>query len=334
MPVVSRGPGIASGRLAHRLPGPVGFRLRVRSLSLTAEEGVMRPFSHTLPPAYTLWSRLVRLWDRLADLARRARRDDRRLRLAVEGLEDRVVPDGGRPLPFPVLFVGAGAGDAPVVKAYEADIGTFAYERTVYEPAFTGGVRVTAGDVNDDGYPDLIAAPGPGGGPRVHVLDGKTGDQIPGPLGSFWAFEASFTGGVEVAAADVDGDGVQDVIAAAGAGGGPRVRVFSGATGAALYDFYAFEPDFTGGATVAAADFDGDGMAELVIGAGPGGGPRVRVFDPLTGDPGSGPLANFFAFDTPFTGGVSVGTDALAGDVTGDGVADLVVGPARGWGRG
>jgi RHS repeat-associated protein len=289
----------------------------------------MRPLSHRLPAAYTLWSRLARLWERLAELTRRATRPAR-TRLEVTPLEDRTVPS--RPYPFPVLFVGSGVGDAPVVKAYDADTGAFDYQQTVYESTFTGGVRVTAGDITHDGYPDLIVAPGPGGGPRIHVLDGKTGEQISGPLGSFWAFEESFTGGVEVTSADVNGDGIADIIAAAGAGGGPRVKVFSGADGSVLSDFYAFEADFTGGVSVAAADFNGDGKAELVIGAGPGGGPRVRVYDPLTGEPSSGPLADFFAFDESFRGGVAVGTDALAGDVNGDGTPDVVVGAGPGMG--
>ena len=35
----------------------------------------------------------------------------------------------------------------------------------------------TAGDVNLDGTNDIIVAPGPGGGPRVQVYDGVTGDK-------------------------------------------------------------------------------------------------------------------------------------------------------------
>jgi hypothetical protein len=177
----------------------------------------MRPTRHRLP-AYTLWDRLARLWDRLAALARLARRP-LAARLELRPLEDRVVPDGGRPLPLPVIYAGAGPGHAPLVRAYDAETGGLNFERPVYEPSFLGGVRVAA-DLTGDRFPDLVVAPGPGGGPRVRVLDGKTGQPVPWAVGSFWAFEPTFRGGVEVAAADVDGDDTPDVIAAAGPGGG------------------------------------------------------------------------------------------------------------------
>jgi hypothetical protein len=55
---------------------------------------------------------------------------------------------------------------------------------------------------------------------------------------------------VRVAAADVNGDGVADVITAAGPGGGPHVRVFDGQTNAELLSFFAYNPGFTGGVWV------------------------------------------------------------------------------------
>src|SRR4051812_2468817 len=60
-----------------------------------------------------------------------------------------------------------------------------------------------------------------------------------------------FTGGVSVAAGDVNGDGILDLITGAGPDGGPHVKVISGATGQQLNSFYAYEPGFTGGVFVA-----------------------------------------------------------------------------------
>src|SRR5262249_12311599 len=76
------------------------------------------------------------------------------------------------------------------------------------------------------------------------------------------------------------------------------------------------------------ADFTGDKKAEVVVGAGANG--RVKVYDPLAGTIIPGPLGSFRAFGTSYTGGVFVGTDALAGDVNGDRVPDLVVGTDAG----
>ncbi len=244
-----------------------------------------------------------------------------------ELLEDRTVPDG-RPLPLPFVFVGSGPGEAPLVRAYHADTGELAYERTPFAAGFRGGVRVAAGDIDHDGLPDLIAAAGPGAGPHIKVYSGADGTE----LRSFYAYSGDFHGGIYVAAGDVDGDGVADIITAAGAGAGPHVKVFSGIDNRELASFYAFAPHFRGGATVAAADFTGDGKADLMVGAGPGGGSHIKVFDLNTGDRLPPPLGSFFAFDPSFRGGVDVGTDFLAGDVTADGTPDIVVGRGAGAG--
>src|SRR5262249_32817982 len=68
-------------------------------------------------------------------------------------------------------------GHAPVVRAYDAETGTLKFEAAAYGPTFTGGVRVGTADLNADGVPDAVVAPGPGRSPLIRVLDGKTGDQ-------------------------------------------------------------------------------------------------------------------------------------------------------------
>ena len=94
-----------------------------------------------------------------------------------------------RPLPLPVIYVGSERGAPPVVKAYDAETGKLNFERTVFESTFTGGVRVATADFTGDGFPDLAVGAGEGGSPRVRILDGKSGNEIAGPLGNFFAFE-------------------------------------------------------------------------------------------------------------------------------------------------
>ena len=88
-------------------------------------------------------------------------------------------------------------------------------------------------------------------------------------VASFYAYDPAFTGGVDVAAADVTGDGVAEIITGAGPGGGPHVRAFSLAGGVVteVASFYAYDPAFTGGVHVAAADLTGDGVAEIITGS-------------------------------------------------------------------
>jgi len=65
--------------------------------------------------------------------------------------------------------------------------------------------------------------------------------------------------------------------------------------------FMAYPEGFRGGVRVAALDVDGDGQAEILTGAGPGGGPHVRAIGP-----GLAEAASLFAYDPRFTGGVTV----------------------------
>ena len=215
-------------------------------------------------------------------------------------------------LPKPVVS-GSDAGGRPLVRVFDGLLGNMTNQFLAYDPRFTGGVRVAMGDVNGDGVPDIVTAPGPGGGPEIRVFDGVSGALIM----DFMAYSPSFTGGVYVACADVNGDGHADIITGPDAGGGPEVRVVSGKTQALLYDFFAFPGSFTGGVRVAGGDVNHDGKADIIAGKGSGADAAVAVFSGAN----SNLLAEWNAFPN-FGGGVYVS----AGDVNGDDFADIVVG--------
>ena len=189
---------------------------------------------------------------------------------------------------------------------------------TPFGPAFTGGARVAVADITGDGVEDVVVAPGPGHEPVVAVYDGATLSLVK----AFRAYAADFTGGLFVAAGDIDGTGRPDIVTGAGAAGGPHVKAFTAhdvmASSLTLdttdlpadRSYFAYEPAFAGGVSVAVADLDADGHADIVTGAGPGGGPRVRAVSGRTG----AVIKDFFAFDPADRAGVSV----AAGDF-GDG---------------
>jgi hypothetical protein len=143
---------------------------------------------------------------------------------------------------------------------------------------------------------------------------------------------ANFTGGVRVAVADVNGDGVPDTIVGTGPGAPTLVRVLDGKTGAELAILHPFEASFTGGVFVAAADLTGDGKAEVVVTPDEGGGPIVAVYNGAglaAGQGDASQLTRFFGIDDPnFRGGAR----PALGDVNGDGTPDLLV--AAGFGGG
>jgi hypothetical protein len=188
-----------------------------------------------------------------------------------------------------------------------------------YNPAFTGGVFVACGDVNGDGRPDVVTGAGAGGGPHVRAFTFSGATPI--EIATFFAYDAAFTGGVRVAAADVDGNGVADIITGAGPGGGPHVRAFdvTSENPREIVSFFAYEPGFAGGVFVAGGDVSGDGRAEIITGTYQLGGP-VRVFD--VAPTGVTERGAFFAYFDQFLGPVHVG----AADITGDGVAEILTG--------
>jgi uncharacterized protein YkwD len=232
-----------------------------------------------------------------------------------------VTPTGGSTVQAApnLTAVGTKGGTVARVVAYDAATGRQVFSVQPFG-GFTGGVHVATGDVNGDGYDDLVVAAGTGGGPIVRVFDGKTGNLIR----DFYAYTPSFTGGVNVAVGDINGDGMGDIITGAGPGGGPHVQVFSGADNHVIDSFFAYVGGFHGGVNVAAGDVNGDGRADIVTGAGQGGGPHVEAFDGRSLQE----FRSFFAYDPDFTGGVNV----AVGDTNGDGMADIITGAEAGGG--
>lgn len=224
---------------------------------------------------------------------------------------------------LPVQAIGVDYGGGSVVQInYNNGTNLCFY---AYSSAYTGGVRVALGDINGDGINELITGTGVGGGPHIKVFNLQGG--LPVEIASFFAFEPNFMGGVYIATGDINADGLTDIIIGAGAGGGPRVKVFNGNSNyfinsaVPLMDFFAYDPSFTGGVTVSAGKRDLNPGDEVITGAGFGGGPNVRSFNAA-----GQMIDNFFAFAPNITTGIFI----AAGYVDSDATADIIAGTGFG----
>lgn len=213
-----------------------------------------------------------------------------------------------------LIVAASGTGQQPFVRTF-GYLGDQRSEFLAYAETYRGGVEVATGDLDGDGRDEIITGTKDGGGPHIRVFD-QQGNLKFGS--GFFAYSKNFRGGVRVGAGDLDGDGVDEIIAGAGDGGGPHVRVFD-ARGNLKFSpgFFAYTPDFGGGVYVSAGDVNNDGKDEIITGPGNGGGPQVRVFTRFGES-----IDQFFAYAENFRGGVLVD----AHDLDGDGVAEIIAG--------
>ncbi|HEX4612732.1 MAG TPA: hypothetical protein VH092_31345, partial [Urbifossiella sp.] len=156
---------------------------------------------------------------------------------------------------------------------------------------------------------------GDGGGPRVRVFH----DPGHPPTADFYAYDPGFRGGVKVSVADLNGDGVADIVTAPGRGMSALIRVFDGRDMSLMSEFYGADPAWQGGVNVAACDLLPDGRALVAVAADVGGGPAVKVFDLVH----AREVGSFFAFTENLRGGVRLAW----GDADGDKIPDLLAVP-------
>lgn len=157
------------------------------------------------------------------------------------------------------IVVAPASGGGPQLKIYNAAGRLLNPGFFVYDKNFRGGVKVSAGDVNNDGKAEIVVTPVSGMSPQIKILTDK-GQMV----GSFLAYAQTYKGGVNTAIGDIDDDGRNELITGAAAGG-PHVRVFS-ASGQLKSQFMAFDPSSRTGVRVMVSDVDGDGHQELLAG--------------------------------------------------------------------
>ncbi len=179
-----------------------------------------------------------------------------------------------------------------------------------YDPTQPAGAALIKQDVNHDGETDVIRAD------AGAITVRNAHNQV---LGSFRPFGA-YRGALSIAVGDVNGDRIDDIVVSPLSGKNQKISFFT-YTGRRLWaSWRPFKRDYTGGPSVTLADMNGDGRLEVLAAAGRGADPRVSVFT-LRGRQ----VASFLAYARSFKGGVHL----AAGDLTADGVPEIVTVPAR-----
>ena len=220
----------------------------------------------------------------------------------------------------PLVAAGNAAGSSSIARLLNAKTGAVIQKVQAYESSFLGGVRVAAGDVNGDGMPDIITAPGKGRTGLVKVFDGLTGQPLAG-FTPITPYGTSFKNGLFVAVGDIDGLPGNEIIVAPGSGSAP-VTVFT-RTGAPLAGFVPFFPygtAYTSGFSVAVGNTNGTGPDEIITAPLKGAKP-VQV---------QNAAGTVLLSTNPYGASFSTGIFVAAGDIDGDGFAEIITGPLSG----
>ncbi len=238
---------------------------------------------------------------------------------------------------WPEVLTGAGPGAVfgPHVRGFTADgtplagVSFLAYGTNKY------GVNATCGDLDNDGFDEIITGAGPGAvfGPHVRGWNWD-GAGVPQPIPgiSYFAYGTP-KWGVNVSCGDIDGDDYDEIVTGAGPGAvyGPHVRGWNcdggGATAISAVSFLAYGTNKYG-VNVCCGDIDGDGIDEMVTGAGPGEvfGPHVRAWNwDGSGTVQAIPGVSFFAYPYP-----KWGVNVSCGDLDDDSIDEILTGPGPG----
>jgi hypothetical protein len=188
------------------------------------------------------------------------------------------------------LVVSADVGAGPHIQTFKVvgaglqlQASFFAFDN----PFYRGGARVSAGDLNRDGYADVVVSTGGLAEGRVAVYSGASlARGVAARLTSDFNPFPGVAAAVNTAVGDLNGDGYAELAVSLDRGAPGHVKVWAGnmisgrnpGAISPVASFYAFPPTDPSGARLAIRDMNGDGRAELVVGSGNQLNSMARVF--------------------------------------------------------
>jgi gliding motility-associated-like protein len=200
------------------------------------------------------------------------------------------------------IIVGAGETGGSRVQVYAGSATGVVTSSTLndffaYSPAFTGGVRVAAGDRDGDWIDEVITAPASNGGYNIKSFKTNGKENSPTLVDNFFAFnDVTSVGGLSIASGYLNNGNISDIIVGTSKGQF-GVILDNGTNGIMGFPFAGF----TGTINVGVAQ-DANGIIYPMALAGPSGGPRVVVYK--TGASSLVETDNLFVMNVAFRGGL------------------------------
>ncbi|RJQ43513.1 MAG: hypothetical protein C4538_12095 [Nitrospiraceae bacterium] len=231
---------------------------------------------------------------------------------------------------FKQIIVGKGPGleDNGLVKGYNPNGTSTGVEFIAHQYPY--GVNVATGDVNCDGYDEIITAPGPGPSnpAEIRIFDRKGHE-----LSQLKTTAFDYKYGANVTSCDFDRDGHSEVVVGSGVNNPAEVKIFAYDTAQdKLVDsgisLLAFETN--NGVRVATTDIDCDEMSELVTMSGTGKGNKsikgwIRIWKVNT-EKGVGQWSVSLVKEFPVESRYVNSNSLASADINGDYFDEIIIG--------